>query len=322
MADNSNEDELVKKKFDGKIEKNDMMVEINIAEAPLFSFSKLKKNLYIKDLLKRDDVSKEAKDVMNGIYKDNELAKIDYRKWVDSKGFNREILVASIRALPDSFCMDVFFGLLALLINDNSPLYPNEEGLFEFKSNKLKFTRNELCKEMGIKPGGTTYDRITDALRQLKSVEYYSLGSGSIYNKSKEAYETKAEKGISIISEYEISSRTKNEVTEEFKFYEGSVTFGDLIMNNLKLGFARTLRNHRYLELKSGIGRGLYLYIESNRTAKDIYTKRSFEVLRNKIPIDFEYPSRLKSKLKKPLENLKEQNIISDYFYADGATCC
>lgn len=318
---NDGDEKNPKSVLTGKLNENkDMMVEINIAEAPMFSFCRNKKNYLVKDLLDRKDITPQAKDVMNGIYKENENAKVDYRSWTDSKGLNRELIVASLRALPDSFCMDVFFGLVGLLIKNNSPITPDEKGLFDFKSNEIHFTLNKLCDEMNIKPGATTYERIKNALRKLKSVEYYSLGYGSIYNKIKEAYEVKAEKGISIITDYAISSRTKNEITGEVKFYEGSVIFGDLIMANLKLGFARVLRNHKYFQLKSGVGRGLYLYIEANRNSKDKYIKRSFEILRNKIPIEFDYPSRLKSKLKKPLEAMREQGIIKGYFYGDEYT--
>ena len=101
------------------------------------------------------------------------------------------------------------------------------------------------------------------------------------------------------------------------QFYKGNVKFDDLIIANLSLGFTRVIRNHQYFQLKSGVGRGLYLYIESNRNSKSTYIKRSFEVLRNKVPVEFKYPSDLKTKLKKSLHSMIENEIIKDYFYGD-----
>ncbi|MGL5575043.1 MAG: replication initiator protein A [Sarcina sp.] len=306
------------KVFDGKIDQNkDLMVEINIAEAPMFSFAKTTKNYLVKDLLDSKSTSSEAKKLMNGIYANNDLAKVDYRKWMDSKGMSREMIISSSREFPDSYAMDVFFGLISLLIKDNSPLVPDKDGFFKFKINSIRFTLNELCEAMEVKVGGKTYDKIREALRQLKSAEYYSLGSGTVYNKIDEKYEVKGENAISILESYSVSSRRLDEETGKMKFFDGEVKFGSLIMANLELGFARVLRNHQYFKLKSGIGRGLYLYIESNRNSKDKYIKRSFEVLKNKIPVDFDYPSRLKLKLKKALDNLIEMAVIKDYFYAD-----
>ena len=306
-----------KKPFTGEIKKKDLMVEINITEAPMFSFTRGKKNFLVKDLLESTETSIEAKKVMSGIYDNNDNAKIDYKCWTDSKGLAREMIISSSRNFPDAYAMDVFLGLVAILIRDNNPLCPDENGYFRFKSNNIKFTLYELCEVMEIKIGGNTYDKIRESLRQLKSAEYYSLGAGTIYNKKKEDHEVRGENAISIIESYSVSSRSVDKSTGKMKFFNGEVKFGSLIMANLELGFARVLRDHQYFKLKSGITRGLYLYIEANRNAKDTYMKRSFDVLKNKIPIDFEYPSRLKIKLKKALDNLIEQGIISDYFYAD-----
>ena len=303
--------------FEGKIDENkDMMLEINIAEAPMFTFSKNKKKLLVKDLLENDAVTTEAKKIMQDIYDENENAKVDYRGWIDSKGFNRELIVASIKALPDSFTMDVFFGLMSLLIKINSPMFPDDKGLFHFKTNEVSFSFNQLCKEMDISPGSTTYERIEKALGKLFSVEYYSIASGSIYEKSKENYISKR-KAIKVINSYTISERTKNERTGKMQFYKGKAKFDDLIIDNLSLGFTRVIRSHQYFHLKSGIGRGLYLYLEANRTSSKSYIKRSFDVLKNKIPVEFKYPSELKTKLKKALNNMIELDIIKDYFYGD-----
>ena len=313
------ENEIKEKKvFSGKIDENkDLMVEINIAEAPMFSFTRGGKKLLVKDLLKSTQTSKEAKQVMQGIYNNNEVAKVAYKKWDDSNGITRELIISSSRSFPDAYAMDVFLGLVSILIKDNSPLCPDENGYFKFNSNKINFTLNELCEAMEIKVGGNTYDKIRESLRQLKSAEYYSLGGGTLYNKEKEKHELKGENAISILESYAVSSRSADETTGKMKFFNGEVIFGNLIMKNLELGFARVLRNHQYFKLKSGVTRGLYLYLEANKNKNDIYIKRSFDVLKNKIPIDFEYPSRLKAKLKKALDNMIEQGIIKDYFYAD-----
>ncbi|MPQ43164.1 replication initiator protein A [Clostridium tarantellae] len=297
-------------------ESKDLMVEINLSEAPMFTFARTQKIHTVKSLMENKNTTNEAKEVLEDIYKTNELSKVDYRKWIDSKGMTRELIISSVRSLPDSYCMDVFLGLIRLMVNDNSPLCPDENGLYKLKSNKVEFTLNRLCEAMELKSGGNTYKKIKDALRRLKATDYYSLGKGSLYNKVKGTYETRSEKAVSLIDSYDTSEIVTSEDGDN-KLFSGYVTFGDLIMNNLEAGFVRVVRNHQYFQLKTGITRGLYLYIESNRTSTDIYIKRSFDVLKNKIPIDFEYPSRLKSKLKKSLESMYELGIIKDWFYGD-----
>lgn len=300
-----------------KIDQNkDLMVEINISEAPMFSFTKNSKTESVKKMMENNTTTEAAKDILKDIYITNQEAKVGYRRWNDSKGIIRELIISSERSLPDSYCMDVFIGLVRLMIKYNSPMHLNEEGNYKFKSNKVEFTLNELCRAMEVKAGGRTYEKIKDSLRRLKSANYYSVGHGSIYDKTKASYETSSERLISLIDSYSTSEiiKTDEDSSTTFKAY---VVFGDLIMRNLIAGFVRVIRNHQYFELKTGITRGLYLYIESNRTSKERYIKRSFDVLKNKIPIDFKYPSCLKIKLEKSLNDMKKLGIISDYFYAD-----
>ena len=303
--------------FNGIVnEYKDMVVEVNIVEAPMFKFSKKSTKDFAKDLLNSDTVTIDAKSIMKGMYKENNDVKVEYRDWNDSKGVKRELIIASLKALPDSFCMDVFFGLMGLLIKVNSPMVPNNNGFLEFKTSEVSFSLNQLCKEMRITPGSLTYERIEDALGKLFSVEYYSIGGGSLYNKSENNY-ISTTAAIKIIRKYQTSKRIKNLETGRVQFHKGNVTFDDLIISNLSLGYARLLRNHKYFALKSGVARGLYLYIESNKIKTTSHLKRSFDVLRNKIPIDFKYPSDLKNKLRKPLDSMVTQNIIKDYFYGD-----
>ena len=300
-----------------KIDENkDLMVEVNIAEAPMFCFTRGNKNKSVKSLLEDSNTTDIAREVLSGIYKENKSATVGYRNWTDSSGNERELIIASVRGLPDAYCMDVFIGLVKLMIKYNTPMIENENGKYEFKSNKVEFTLNELCDAMEIKAGGNTYSKIKEALRKLKSANYYSIGAGSIYDKSKKAYETRSERAISLIDSYDTSEILKND-EGQVNLLRGYVTFGELVMRNLFEGFVRIIRNHQYFQLKTGIARGLYLYIASNKIESTIYEKRSYEVLRNKIPIEYKYPSDLKSKIKKSLDSMVEMGIMKDFFYGD-----
>lgn len=295
-------------------ENKDILIEINLSEAPLFNFAKVQKTYLIEEVLNNGKVTTEAKGVLDYLKKQNNTSRVDYRKWIDSNGNSRELIITSSGAFPNAYCMDVFFGLVRLLIKKNSPLEADEDGRYKFKSNKVEFSMNELCEAMEIKNGGNTNEKIVNALRTLKLTSYFSIDS--IYNKEIKGYERKGEKAISLIESYNTSKLIPSENGVN-TLHHGDVIFGDLIMTNLELGFARVVRNHQYFKLTSGITRGIYTYLESNRTKTTIYLKRSLEVLRDKIPVEYKYPSDFKNKVKKPLARLIESGVISDYFYAD-----
>ena len=286
----------------------DLMVELNVIEAPMFTFTRKNQTFKVKDLMETDSTTNDAKKVLKGIYKKDENTKVEYRQWTDSKGKTRELVVASVRETPKALAMDVFFALIKKLMAANYPVDFDKDGNIHIKDNQVNFTTYELCKIMGKTPSSELYEDIREAILQLKSVEYYSVGA--LYNKSKNLYEDGAVKGVNLVDEMYTSQKNL-----ENKIISGYVKFSDLVMDNLRAGYVRMLRNDLYFHLRSGITRSLYIYVENNRDS--IYTKRGFSVISDKIPIPYKYISDFKKKLSPALNNLVKAGVIVDFMYGD-----
>lgn len=306
---------------DEKLEKslkgNSFIMDINIIEAPFFLFNQKIKALRAQDLLKRDDLAKNVREVVELFSNDTE---VKYHQWQDSKGLQRELLAVSPMQLPRGFTMDVWYGLVGLYIKKTSPVhFDMNSKTYDMKDDTLYFTLYELATFMGLSTGGKMIKRIKDSIRELKSTEYFSFANGMIYDKSKESYIKSKERGISLIIEYNFIAEKRTKSKE--KYEKNSVKFNPLIVDNIKYEYIKYLNNNTYFSLPSGLTRALYSYIEGNKYdcngRKLIYFKRSYDVLANKIPIEYRYYSDLRNKLKKPLQNLIEAGIIKDYLCGD-----
>lgn len=291
-----------------------LIVEINLAEVPIFSCAKNPKTYTVETLINNRGISENAMEILNAIYNENKNAKVDYRSWKDSKGVKRELIISSEIGIPDTPSMDVFFALICILIKNNSPIYKLRDK-YNFVRPYCEFTIAEICKILNKKPGKETYKSIREALRKLTATKYWSIGS--IYNKNDSAYIGATENAISLLSDLKLSAVVYDEEKKKNKRVKGKAYFGQIIMDNFELGFFRILQNKKYFELKNGLTRGVYIYIMANKSKSTEYIKRDFNILKNKVPIEYKYKSELKIKLKPVLKNLIENKIITDYIYGD-----
>lgn len=304
-------------KLEKSLKKNSFIMDINIIEAPFFLFNQKIKALRAQDLLKRDDLAKNVREVVELFSNDTE---VKYHQWQDSKGLQRELLAVSSMQLPRGFTMDVWYGLVGLYIKKTSPVaFDINTRTYDMKDDTLYFTLYELATFMGVSTGGKMIKKIKDSIRELKSTEYFSFANGMIYNKSKESYIKSKERGISLIIDYAFQAEKRTKSKE--KYEKNSVRFNPLIVDNIKYEYIKYLNTHIYFSLPSGLTRALYSYIEGNKYdcngRKLIYIKRSYDVIANKIPIEYRYYSDLRNKIKKPLQNLIEAGILKDYLYGD-----
>ncbi|CAG7840752.1 hypothetical protein CLOHAE12215_02176 [Clostridium haemolyticum] len=300
------------------LQKQSFIMDINILEAPFFLFNQSTKSVKVKDIKNNPNITDEVRHILNVHGIDEGESK--YFNWKDSKGMTREMLALTTGQLPRKFTMDVWYGIVGLYIKKTSPINFNEQlNMFDIQSDRLYFTLYELAKFMKLTTGGANIAKIQDAIRQLKNTQYYSFSNGSIYDKKNEEYIKTKERGLSLILEYEFNSEKKRASKQDMK-YKCWVQLNSLVIDNIKHEFIKYLNSETYFTLPSGLTRGLYTYLEGNKYSINgmlIYIKRNFEVLANKIPIEYKFNSDLKKKLKKPLENLMKYGIISDYFYGD-----
>ncbi|MCD3283455.1 hypothetical protein G8V05_14855, partial [Clostridium botulinum C/D] len=292
------------------LQKQSFIMDINILEAPFFLFNQSTKAVKVKDVKNNPNITDEVRHILevHGI----DQGESKYFNWKDSKGMTREMLALTTGQLPRKFTMDVWYGIVGLYIKKTSPINFNEQlNMFDIQSDRLYFTLYELAKFMKLTTGGSNIAKIQDAIRQLKNTQYYSFSNGSIYDKKNEEYIKTKERGLSLVLEYEFNSEKKRSSKQDMK-YKCWVQLNSLVIDNIKHEFIKYLNSETYFTLPSGLTRGLYTYLEGNKYSSNgmlTYIKRNFEVLANKIPIEYKFNSDLKKKLKKPLENLIKYGI-------------
>lgn len=299
------------------LQKKNFIMDINILESPFFLFNQKTKALRAKDLMLDDTLDDNVREVLELVSGDTEVR---YFNWRDSKGLERVMLTVSPMEIPRRFTMDVWYALVGLYIKKTAPIaYDIGEKKFEVKDDALYFTFYEVASFMKISTGGKNIKKIKDAVRELKTTQYFSFANGTIYDRGKGSYIKSKEVGISLLTDYGFESKRKEKSRKVEE--KNWVKFNPLIIDNIKYEYIKYLNHNLYFSLPSGLSRGLYSYLEANKYNKNgemhKYIKRSFAVLKNKIPVDFKYNSNLKTKLKKPLKSLIDQGFIEDYFYGD-----
>lgn len=305
---------------------NTSIVDNNIIESPLF-ISSIKEIITIGQLEKMV-ISSSVKRVLKVLKEDFQKSPIPinyenfpvvYKTWNDSKGMIRELLITS--SIPDMTTMDVWNGLIGLYIQKITPIYfNNENSSYDINKDEMEYTLYELAKFMNKSTGGKSLDKLMKEIIRLNNANYYSFANGVIFDKKNDKYLKSKTKGLSLIVDCEFNSekRVKNQKVNT----KCKVQFNRLIVDNIRYEYIKYINPKEYFALPSrGFTRRLYIYLKGNSYLsnghKSMYIKRSFNVLKNKLPICEHQPSKIKERLKKPLENLKRFKIISDYFFGD-----
>lgn len=282
------------------------VMDINILKAPLFLYNNYKP---IKD----ED--------------GNILTQVEERtyNWIDSRNMNRKLYMYCKGRLPRQFESDTLHGLIGLFIKKHAPFpFNSETKQYEINVSKLEYSWYELCEFMKVPSTGYYIERLKEAIRILKQTQYFSYENGVIYDRSNQRYLRSGEEGMSLITKYKFKTNKKVTESDEYAVDIDSnyVIFDELILNNLRYEYLKYLDVEMFFsKLPSGIGRGIYGYLEANRydgNGKPLkYIKRKFDTLRIGIPVDFSYPYELKNKLKKPLKHMMKIGYMSDFAFGD-----
>lgn len=306
-------------KIKGEITEHSFLMDINIIEAPMFTFKQNRTIKKIKDWEKDERVSLLAKNIMRRYEATGKENQMEYMRWEDSKGLEREFCVISAQALPSGFDMDVFYALVSLLIKQESPVeYNQEKEVYELKNDTLFCKISDITKFLGLSKGGRNNEKVRDAIDRLKTAQYYSLSNGVLFNGRTKEY-ISSERSESLIVAFEFKAKGTDTFENNLQC-NVMVQLNKMVITNIKYSFIKFLNNRQYFSLDTGLPRRLYSYIESNKyTSKGArtYIKRKFDVLRHKIPLEIHYNSRFKKRLEKPLNSLIEHGIINGYFFGD-----
>lgn len=295
------------KKIDKCITPKSFAMDINILKAPLFLYNNYKPIRNKDGKIIKDTVEEK-----------------EY-EWVDSKKMNRRLKMHCIGRLPRQFESDTIHGLIGLFIRKHAPFpFNNEKNQYEIDVNKLEFSWYELCAFMRIPHTGYYIDRLKEAIRILKQTQYFSYENGVIYDKSNQRYLKSGEEGMSLIVKYQFKTNKKTAINDEYSTTIDSnvVVFDELIINNLRYEYLKYLDIEMFFnKIPSGIGRGLYGYLEANRYNNNgkslLYVKRNYSSLKVGIPVDFDYPYQIKQKLRKPLRHKVNIGYLKDFAFGD-----
>lgn len=309
MNDNiETQDNNVRKSENTKcITNKSFVMDINILKAPLFLYNNYK------------PIRNENGEIVKNIVEEKEY------NWIDSKNMKRRLYMHCKGRLPRQFESDTLHGLIGLFIKKHAPFPFNEETKqYEIKVNKLEFSWYELCEYMRIPSTGYYIQRLKEAVRILKQTQYFSYEHGVIYDRSNKKYLKSGEEGMSLIIKYKFKTNKKIEINDEYdtKIDNNMVIFDDLILNNLRYEYLKYLDIETFFtKIPSGIGRGIYGYLEANRYDSNgnplLYIKRSYEALKYGIPVDFEYNYQIKNKLRKPLKHEMNIGYLKDFAFGD-----
>lgn len=306
-------------KVKNNINEHSFLMDINIIEAPLFTFKQARGIKKMKEWELDPQVSALAKKIMKRYTKASKENQMEYMRWQDSKGIEREFCVISMQPLPSGFDMDVFYALVSLLIKQEAPIPFNEEKeAYELLNDTLYCKISDITNFLGLTKGGRNNDKVRDSIDRLKSAHYYSLGNGILFDGKTKKYTTN-ERSESLVLSFEFKSKGDEKLGDNIQA-SVKVQLNKMVITNIKYSFFKFLSNRDYFALGTGLPRRLYSYIESNKyTSKGTkqYIKRKLDVLKHKIPLEAKYNSRLKKRLEKPLEALIEHNVIKGYFYGD-----
>lgn len=303
------------------------IADINIVEQPLFISSK-KEVTTIGDLHKQVKIEGDLQETLERIMESFKIINpnfdvmsipIVYRKWFDSKGIKKELLIAV--SIPTLATMDVWNSLIGLYIEKLSPINFNHlNRCYEIDTEELKFTLNELLEYMGRTTGGSGVKTIKKEIAKLNSAQYYSFTNGVIYDKKNQEYVINNVDMFSLLTDVRFRSKKKKK-DEVYNDNRCTVNFNKIIINNIRYQFFKYFNKEKYYNLPSrGFYRRLYLYVQGNQYIGDKkaqYIKRSFKVLSQKLPIYPYQPSKIKEKLLKPLKSLRDIDVIKDFLFSD-----
>lgn len=291
--------------IDKCISSNSFVMDINTLKAPLFMYTNFK----------------PTKDENGSVSKIEEKT----YEWIDSRNKKRKLYMYCKRRLPRNFESDTLFGIMGLFVKKNAPFpYDKEKGIYNIHVNKVEFSFYELCEFMKIPYTGYYTEKLREAIRILKQTQYFSYEDGAFYDRKNKKYVSSGEEGMSLITKYKFKRVKKSETSDEFsdEIDHNWVIFDELILDNLRYEYMRYLNINLFFDLiPSGIERGIYTYLEANRYDKNSkslsFIKRSYDVLKIGIPVDFDFTYILKRKLKKPLNHLKEIKYLKDFAFGD-----
>ncbi len=137
-----------------------------------------------------------------------------------------------------------------------------------FSSRKIYFSRYKLCEIMGLKPGGSAYKQIEEAIDRFKGTSIKA--KNGFYDNARKCYVTKH---FGIIDSYELMDSSKPGPPGQGVFPFSYVNLSEELFESIQAGYIKSLDMKVYYGLESALAKRLYRYLD-----KKAYNKKKFEI--------------------------------------------
>jgi hypothetical protein len=121
---------------------------------------------------------------------------------------------------------------------------------------------------MGLKPGGSGYKQIEEALDRFKGTSIKA--KNGFYDNARKFYATK---NFGIIDDYELMDSSKPGPPGQDNFPFSYVNLGEVLYESIQAGYIKSLNMKTYFELEGPLAKRLYRYLD-----KKAYNKKKFEI--------------------------------------------
>lgn len=210
--------------------------------------------------------------------------------------------------LPLAQDNDVLLALLAI---------GKEQG---FKSRKIFFSRYRLCKIMGWRDEGKSYNRIEGTLDRFKGLSIKA--SNAFWDNQRKANVTM---NFGIIDNYELFDSSKPRISKQDTFPFSYVNLNEVVYESIKAGYIKSIDLKTYYKLESSITKRLYRYLDKKRyDSKRKYQINLFTLAETHVGLQkTKYASQIKQQLKPAHEELIKAGFLKSAEYqktSDGTS--
>ncbi len=182
-----------------------------------------------------------------------------------------------------------------------------------FDSPTVRFSRYDICKRLGWGISAKTYTMLQGAFDRLKGVNI--TAKNAFWNPKSQSFRNT---GFNIIDYYDINAEPPGRKScEQIELPLSWFKWSDVMFDSFQSGYIRTLDLTFAFGLKGDIAMRLYRYLD-----KKAYNGRdTFEIELFTLCIEHlgmkptKYPSKLKERLQRAHDELKEKNFLREVSY-------
>lgn len=213
------------------------------------------------------------------------------------------VISSSETALPGSFDMDVFIGVLEVLERRGG--MPT--------SGTMEFSLYELAEVLGVKLSGRTYEDLKESLERIAMTSVRSENAFWVEGHKRHITDTFRLWDVTL----DESQNRKGEKRSRHR-----IEFGRIFMRSFHDHYLRGLDTDLYRALDSPVAKRLYRIVDHKRDGSGTW-EADLKELQQQIPIGpYKYPAKIREKLSRPHEELMAAGFLARATYPDWEKVC